>query len=55
MRLPRIEGDSPEEIDLNVNMIIAQAEEQLRSGIISIKEYNTLLKQVSQIMVKTFL
>ncbi|XP_047121818.1 uncharacterized protein LOC124805343 [Schistocerca piceifrons] len=45
MRMLRMDSD----IDLNINMIIAQAEEQLKSGNISFKEYNTLLKQVIHI------
>lgn len=33
--------------DVNVNMIVSQAEEQLRNGTMSLGEYNELLKQVS--------
>lgn len=35
--------------DINVNMIMQEADEQLKNGTISISHYNTVLKQVSMI------
>jgi hypothetical protein len=33
--------------DININMIMQEADEQLKNGTISIPHYNTVLKQVS--------
>jgi hypothetical protein len=33
--------------DINVNMIMQEADEQLKNGTISFSHYNTVLKQVS--------
>jgi hypothetical protein len=33
--------------DININMIMQEADEQLKNGTISISHYNTVLKQVS--------
>ena len=35
--------------DINVNMIMQEADEQLKNGTISVPHYNTVLKQVSMI------
>ena len=35
--------------DINVNMIMQEADEQLKNGTISLSHYNTVLKQVSMI------
>ena len=35
--------------DINVNMIMQEADEQLKNGTISFSHYNTVLKQVSMI------
>ena len=35
--------------DINVNMIMQEADEQLKNGTISFSHYNTVLKQVSLI------
>jgi hypothetical protein len=37
--------------DINVNMIMQEADEQLKNGTISFSHYNTVLKQVSMIQV----
>jgi hypothetical protein len=33
--------------DININMIMQEADEQLKNGTISFSHYNTVLKQVS--------
>lgn len=35
--------------DINVNMIMQEADEQLKNGTISFSHYNTVLKQVSML------
>ncbi|GLH15248.1 Uncharacterized protein GBIM_19614 [Gryllus bimaculatus] len=46
MRTHLLDPDTLEDVDMNISIIIHQADEQLKNGGMSFPEYNTLLKQV---------